>query len=101
MKELERIQVGKFNIKDALTIQELKENVNNKEFLKMHIISIENLFKTSSAICLENKQLELFLNGVKLHKELQNDIYRIYDKKSKFIGLGQMKNNLLKRDIIL
>ena len=72
MKELQRIKVGDFSITNAININEI----------------------------LENRKLELFLNGVKLTYKLNDGIYRIYNN-DKFIGLGIVENELLKRDIVL
>ena len=37
--------------------------------------------------------------GVKIYKALENGVYRIYDENLKFIGIGEIKENKLKRDI--
>ena len=66
MKELNRIQVGEFNIEQSVKINELKENKNNMEYLRNHIISIEKLFEGKEIIKLQEKELEKFLNGVKI-----------------------------------
>jgi len=44
--------------------------------------------------------LQLFLNGVKLTWQVEDGIYKIYNN-GNFIGIGTVKNNLLKRDIII
>jgi tRNA pseudouridine55 synthase len=100
MKNLNRIQVGEFNINNSITIEELEQEVNNTEFIKKHFITIEKLFQNSEAIILEDKKLGLFLNGVKLTNKKPNGIYKIYNN-NKFIGLGIIENQLLKRDIII
>lgn len=101
MKELERIKVGKFDIKDSVDIKELKENINNKEFLNKYFTNIEDIFVNKNIINLDDKKLELFLNGVSLNNyKVKSDIYKIYND-NKFIGLGIVKENILKRDIIL
>lgn len=97
MKELRRIQVGEFNIEKAVTIDELRKN---EELLFKNLISIEEVFKNKEKITLNDKQLGLFLNGVMLTEEKDDGIYLIYNKE-KFIGLGIIKNNLLKRDVII
>ena len=97
MKELRRIIVGKFDIAESIKIEEVKEN---EKLLEENIISIEKFFKDKEKIELNDKELELFLNGVKLEKENVNNIYRIYNKNI-FIGLGVVEDNKLKRDIIL
>ena len=94
MKELNRTKVGDFSINDSIMIEELEnENYNN-------FITIEDYFKSYENINLNEKRLQLFLNGVQLTLNLDDGIYRIYYD-NKFIGIGTIKNNLLKRDIIL
>lgn len=95
MKELKRIKVGEFIIENSITIQELE---NNKE--KIELISIEKLFENKKSINLNDEKLQLFLNGVKLTQKFDDDIYRIYNN-DKFIGIGIVENNLLKRDIVI
>ena len=94
MSELKRIQVGDFNIKDAITIEELKQNKDK------FIIPIEKLFEDKHIVDLDDGKLQLFLNGVKLTKNLEDGLYRIYNNE-KFVGIGIINNKLLKRDIIL
>jgi len=64
------------------------------------LITIENIFKDKEKIELNDRKLELFLNGVQLTYELKDNTYKIYNK-NKFIGLGIIRNNLLKRDIVI
>lgn len=45
--------------------------------------------------------LEKFLNGVKINYTATDDVYRIYKENGSFIGLGEIKENILKRDVIL
>lgn len=45
--------------------------------------------------------MELFLNGVKLKSNLPDGMYRVYEKTGKFIGIGEIRNNSLKRDVII
>lgn len=100
MKNLNRIQVGDFNIKNAIEIEELEQKINNTEFIDKHFITLEDLFYNSEKIILEDRKLELFLNGVKLTNKKRDGIYKIYNN-NKFIGIGNIDNELLKRDIIL
>ena len=96
MKELKRIQVGEFNIKDSITIEELE----NQEIVSNKFITIEKYFNDYEKIVLNERKLQLFLNGVQLTYELKDGIYKIY-KENEFVGIGTVKNKLLKRDIIL
>ena len=98
MKELNRLQVGEFNIKNSITIYELQEKKDN---LENDIITIENFFSNKEKIILKEKALAQFLNGVKLSYTLPEDIYRIYNQNKNFIGLGIIQNGYLKRDVVL
>ena len=96
MKDLKRLQVGEFDIKNSIIVDEK----TTKEDIEKNIISIEELFRDKEKIELDNKKLILFLNGVKLSNKNKDDIYRIYNL-DKFIGIGIVKNGLLKRDIVI
>lgn len=107
MKELERIMVGDFNIEKSITIEELKDNFQNQNFLDENIISIEKFFGNNPMIVLDEKNLKLFLNGVKLdfsyNKSLNcnSEFVRIYNENNKFIGIGIYENGKLRRKIVL
>ena len=124
MKTLKRTQVGDFKIKDSITVEELnkivensniantkKNEANNKANSKMSneidkkIISVEKIFEASPSIELDERKLKLFLNGVMLTQKYDDGVYKIYSHESnninQFIGTGTIKDNLLKRDIIL
>ena len=97
MKELRRTEVDKFKIEDGISLEEVK---NSPQIAETKIISIEKIFIENEKMDLNERKLELFLNGVMLTYEQPDGIYRIYNK-NKFIGLGIVKNNLLKRDVII
>ena len=101
MEDLQRQEVGKFNIKDSITVEELEKNINSKEFFNKYFISIEKFFEEKEKIQLNEKGLNLFLNGVRLTRNIKEDLYRIYDINNNFIGIGIVEKNLLKREIIL
>ena len=101
MKSLQRIQVGDFNIEDSITIEQLEKNIENNEFVEKKVITIQELFKNKDSIKLNDRKLELFLNGVRITRELKDGIYKIYNKNNDFIGIGIVGNQLLKRDIVL
>ena len=95
MKNLKRLQVGEFNIKDADYIDDIDlKNVNE------HLITLEEILKETPCINLGEKKLKLFLNGVQLTDNNIDGLYKIYVA-NKFIGTGTIKKGLLKRDIIL
>lgn len=95
MKELQRTSVNQFKIENSISMDDL-DNINAQE----KIISIEKVFKDKLEIELNNRKLELFLNGVQLTHDLEDGLYRVYNNNN-FIGLGIVKNKLLKRDVVI
>ncbi len=100
MKELERVKVGEYEINQAIDLKEIEENGQNIEFLKKHIITIQEFFSKYSTICLEENKLKLFLNGVNLSTNKPDGTYQIQIKNGKWLGVGVVKDKLLKRKII-
>lgn len=101
MKELKRTKVGKFEIKQSVTVEELEKNISNTEYMDEHFISIEKAFVDQKDVIITENRIKHFLNGVKLSFDLKDGLYRIYDEKNNFIGIGNVDNKLLKRKIIL
>ena len=95
MKELQRTKVGIFTVEQSVLFEDL-----TKETIEKHMITIEKLFKSLEVINLSERKLQLFFNGVKLSFDLEDGIYKIYSNQ-KFIGIGIVKDKLLKRDIVL
>ncbi len=129
MKDLKRTKVGDFEIKEAITIDELKEKFEKNDF--SDVITIENIFKDMPKIELNENNIKQYLNGVKIcvaeyekskepqklqelqilgdeekilktqeSKSLKDGIYRIYYK-NEFNGIGIVKDNKLKRDLVI
>ena len=105
MKELNRTKVGIFNIENSISVEELEQNKNNPEELNKYIIPIErifiNIYGNNNCISLNDRKLGLFSNGVKLTYGLSEGLYRIYNSKGVFIGIGSVKDKTLKREIML
>ncbi len=99
MKELNRIKVGEFDISQAITIEEIENNKNKEEFWNKNVISIQTFFKDKPYIVLNEKKLQLFLNGVKLLTNKSDGLYQI-KANDNFIGIGIVNNKLLKRELI-
>ena len=99
MKELTRTLVGNFNIEDSIKINEI-EQLNENE-LESKIINIEKIFENKGKIVLNNYKLKHFLNGVKLTQKMKDGIVCIYNENKEFIGIGIIKDELLKRDVII
>ena len=101
MSVLNRILVDKFKIEDSVSLEELENKKEDKSFLKNKIISMEELFKKYPKIVLNKRKEELFLNGVLLTFDFKEGLYNIYSSENNYLGLGIIKNNLLKRDVII
>ena len=101
MKELERLQVGRFNIENSIKIGELKEHKDDLRFIEKHFIGFEELLKDNPSCELTDKEVIQFLNGMKLKKDIQDGICRIYRVDNTFIGTAESKNGFLKRDIVI
>lgn len=98
MSLLNRILVDKFSIEEAIdfeTLEKIKDNIEDK------LITMEEVFSNLEKLKLTERKKELFLNGVMLTCNLNDGVYNIYDFNDNYIGLGIIKNNLLKRDIII
>ncbi len=97
MCELNRVQVGEFNISNSVTVEELQENV---DAMDKHLISLENLFENRPIIDLNSRKLQLFLNGVQLTVQEKDGVYRVYSE-NRFVGIATVNKGLLKRDIVV
>lgn len=107
MKELNRTKVGDFKIEDSIKVKELEENILKHNLSK--IITIEEVFKEKEKVELTDNEIKKYLNGVqipvneiysKTNNNNNEEICRVYYK-NKFIGLGVIKNEKLKRDIVI
>ena len=96
MKELRRTKVDDFCIDDCVTLSDLEVATDKNIYVK----SIENVFNDKDSIVLNNRKTELFFNGVMLTFEKEDGLYKVYNS-GEFLGLGIIKNKLLKRDVIV
>lgn len=103
MKELNRTRVGDFDIDQAVKISEIIDFKSANEIIQMNnsFISIEKFFKDKKIVELDDIKLNRFLNGLKIYIPLDNGIYKVYDKNKIFIGIGVVKDNKIKRDLII
>lgn len=98
MKNLRRIQVGSFKIEDSITITKLKKDMESGN--KLNLIPVEKILMDMPKVELKEEKLKLYLNGVKIKTDKENGVYRVLVN-NKFIGTGIVKDNTLKRDIVL
>jgi len=97
MKSLRRIEVDRFKIEDAITLDELNDNREKIQELPA-FVTMEECFSFLPTIQLQDKTK--YLNGQLLNFDLVDGIYNVYEK-NKYIGIGIVKNKKLKRDIVI
>lgn len=83
MSSLRRTRVGNFTLDDVEKIFSIEETLKNEPEYK-----------------LKDKELSKFLNGVKIKANLKDGLVRVYDN-DKFIGVGEIKTQELKRKIVI
>jgi len=87
LSALRRLSQGIFNIKNAMTVENIELN---------KLITIEEAFSELSEIQLDSNQTKFFMNGVKIEEiNLEDNTYKIYDSSKKFLGLGMVSNSVL------
>lgn len=92
MSKLTRTIVDRFKIEDGYTFEQIEKG-------EYKLWTMEEIFKEFPKLNLNSRKKELFLNGVMLTFEVDEGIYNIYSE-GKYIGLGIVRNSLLKRDIV-
>lgn len=100
MKSLTRTKVNNFKLEDTITFENLENNKNNEEWLLHNSYTMEEIFDYLPKLELNDRKKELFLNGVQLTFREKDGLYNIYNNKN-YLGTGTIKNELLKRDIII
>lgn len=94
MSELNRCSTSVFYEENSVNIDEL-----NEENIKNNLITIEEALSLYPKLTVKSSFTKLLINGVKVFdKRLTNEkvekdvLYRVYDDKETFIGLGKQDN---------
>lgn len=104
MTALNRTMACGYNVEDAITLEEVKE-LSEKGELQSKISDVETLFLNYGYVAVSDAQAKRFYNGGALDvnrtyleklKPEQGTIFRVKDKNHKFLGLGIVKDDLLK-----
>ena len=101
LSNLRRIKVDKFDINQAITLEELEANKESDEFSNKYLLKTEDVFNDLKVITLNKRKEELFLNGVKLTFKVDDGLYNVYGENKRYIGIGIVENSLLKRDVVI
>lgn len=101
---LKRVKANGFTIDDALTLDEVETLCSSNE-ISGKLIKLDTIFCDYPEISVSDAQSVRFLNGGFLSAErLKNckadGLYRIYNGKSDFLGLGSLENGEMKPERI-
>ncbi len=103
MADLNRCETSIFKQENSINIEDL-----TKENIKDHIITIEEALSFYSKITVDSSFTKLLVNGVKIfdtrltnEKREKNVLYRVYDNKETFIGIGKQDNEGFKIEKLL
>ncbi|NME81784.1 tRNA pseudouridine(55) synthase TruB [Clostridium sp. SM-530-WT-3G] len=103
MTELNRSETSVFNQEDSVNVEDLTE-----ENIQEYLISIEDALKFYPKLVINSSFTKLLINGVKVFdKRLTNEhrekdlLYRVYDDKGLFIGLGKQDDKGFKIEKLL
>ncbi len=96
---LERTKTGSFSKETAHTLSDIANSVNNNGIDNI-LINIEDLFIDYPKINLDEEKYFHYVNGLKISNNNEDGLYAVYVNK-KFIGLGEIHNNLLKRKHVI
>lgn len=103
MTSLCRIGNGPFLIDNGINIDDL-----NSENIENYIVSMEDALQGFEKLIINNNFTKLLINGVKvfdrrlyIDKVAENKLYRVYDDKGKFLGLGKKDKDGFKIEKLL
>lgn len=92
MSFLARTRVGPFSVENAHTLEEIQKS-RNAGTLSSLMLPTDSVFIDYPAISLAGDDLKRFMNGAWVKPGLdqgQAEIFRVYEKPDRFIGLGKM-----------
>ncbi len=110
VNELHRLSVGNFNVENSYKISEVLSAIQSETNDEMKIkIDIEEAFSNFPKTRIEESRVYYFKNGVRITNNIKDGLYRVYsfrkntnkdENLDKFIGLGLVEENLMKREYI-
>lgn len=99
MTALRRTSANGFDIKDAVTIEQL-EAAANEERLGEILLPVDKALGVYGSVTVTEAQAKRFLNGGELFLERLKikgeGIFRVYSPKGDFLGLGETEDEYLK-----
>ncbi|MEG1008981.1 MAG: tRNA pseudouridine(55) synthase TruB [Clostridia bacterium] len=95
MTDLVRTYSSNLNIEDSINLEELLKLKD----IDSEVISIEKYFDNKRNVYLNEIDITKFLNGVILDYNSIDNLVKVYCNK-KYIGIGKIKDNTLKRYVV-
>lgn len=95
MCALERTRSSVFTVEDALTLDRIKEYVQEGKALSI-TTPVDKLFEDYDKVSLNSRDTAGILNGMFLKVSLPDGKYRVYSDKNEFLCIAQATDNVLK-----
>ena len=101
---LERTSVGEFTLKDAFTLERMSQDLQTfgmRVIEEKYIRPVDLFLKDFGSLLLSDYELDKVITGVpiKVREDslnfAKNVVLRLYDKRNKFVGLGEKQGNKL------
>lgn len=94
MTSLQRTLAMGFELDSCVTLDELQKRKDSGKGFDDILISVEDMFKCYDAVTVSDAQARRFSNGgalsaERLHKKLNDKLYRVYSPDHIFLGLGE------------
>ncbi len=103
MKQLERTQVERFLMEDAMTLSQV-ERLRDEGTLEQHVIAIDEMFSDMAKVYADAEEDKLLHNGNQFYGSTDGTIpnycigarMRVYDSKHYFIGIYEWTGRMFK-----
>jgi len=91
MSALRRIRAGGFDLKNAMTMDELRAHPDPKQLL----LPVDTYFKDHPALTIDDRALFKAKNGNTFACQGEDGVYRVYDSAGSFLLLGKLQQGQL------
>ncbi len=96
MSALVRTRSGRFDIKDAYTLSQIEEMLENGD--SSFLVPIDAVFEEYESLVINDKNAKKMCNGTQIcvPQIIEGKTYRVYDQKGNFLTISRAENGLLK-----
>lgn len=96
MSDLVRLKIGKFDLKDATTLEDILKDKN------VNIINLKDALYFFDSIVLNKEQERKFKHGQKFYIDYEkNGKIKVLNEEDVLLGIGKIENKILKPEIVL